>query len=77
MSDSDPSNAPTHPFGAEGERRGAGPAEFTVLADDWGEHSLWPVFAEVPDGWRTVYGPAVRQDALDWITEHWIAPSAN
>ncbi len=53
------SDAPANPFDAEGE--------FLVLANARGEHSLWPLFAAVPDGWSTVHGPGPRQDALDWI----------
>lgn len=27
-------------------------ATFLVLVNDEGQHSLWPAFADVPDGWR-------------------------
>ena len=30
-------------------------ADFVVLVNDEEQHSLWPVFAEVPDGWRVVF----------------------
>lgn len=44
---------------------------FLVLVNDENQHSLWPEFAEVPAGWRTVHGPAARQDCLDYIETHW------
>lgn len=33
-----------------------------LLADDHGERSLWPVYREVPAGWRTVFGPAPYEE---------------
>lgn len=44
---------------------------FVVLVNDEGQHSLWPVFADVPDGWTTVFGEAGRQDCLDYIEKSW------
>ncbi|QEV18595.1 MbtH family protein [Streptomyces alboniger] len=54
------SDAPANPFDADGE--------FLVLANDRGEHSLWPLFAAMPDGWTAVHGPCPRQDALAWVS---------
>ena len=31
---------------------------FFVLVNDEEQHSLWPSFADVPAGWRVVYGEA-------------------
>lgn len=31
---------------------------FFVLVNDENQHSLWPAFAEVPYGWRIVFGDA-------------------
>ena len=45
--------------------------EFLVLVNDEEQHSLWPVFAEVPAGWRAVCGPAPRQDCLDYVEANW------
>jgi uncharacterized protein YbdZ (MbtH family) len=42
-----------------------------VLINDEGQHSLWPAFAEVPDGWDAVHGPADRQACIDYVDEHW------
>jgi hypothetical protein len=31
-----------------------------VLLNDEEQHSLWPTFADIPHGWRVVYGEADR-----------------
>ena len=44
---------------------------FSVLVNDEGQYSLWPAFADVPDGWRPVLQQVGRQACLDYIEEHW------
>ncbi len=44
---------------------------YRALVNHEGQHSLWPVLIDVPDGWTSVFGPADRQACLDYITEHW------
>ncbi|MEU4119329.1 MbtH family protein [Kitasatospora sp. NPDC028055] len=44
---------------------------FLVLANHENQHSLWPAFAEVPAGWRTVKDTCTRQEALDHIERTW------
>ncbi|MGV9295464.1 MULTISPECIES: MbtH family protein [Amycolatopsis] len=44
---------------------------YRVLVNDEGQHSLWPDFATVPDGWRTTFGPDARQACLDHIEQNW------
>ncbi|MGH3643854.1 MAG: MbtH family protein [Mycobacterium sp.] len=44
---------------------------FLVLLNDEEQHSLWPTFADIPAGWRAVYGEADRAACLDYIEEHW------
>ena len=44
---------------------------FFVLVNDEEQHSLWPVFADVPAGWRVVYGEADRAACLDYIEQNW------
>lgn len=44
---------------------------FLVLVNDENQHSLWPEFAEVPAGWRSVHGPGARQACLDYIEKNW------
>ncbi|BAX93507.1 MbtH family protein [Mycobacterium shigaense] len=44
---------------------------FFVLVNDEEQHSLWPTFSDVPDGWRVVYGEAARAECLDFIEQNW------
>ena len=44
---------------------------FLVLVNDENQHSLWPEFAAVPDGWRTVHGPDSRTACLDFVEREW------
>ncbi|MGW3335425.1 MbtH family protein [Streptomyces rubiginosohelvolus] len=44
---------------------------FFVLVNEEEQHSLWPAFAEIPAGWRTVFGEAGRQECLDYVEKHW------
>jgi MbtH protein len=46
-------------------------ASYVVLVNDEGQHSLWPVLIDVPDGWRVIFGEAGRQECLDFIEESW------
>jgi len=45
--------------------------QFHVLVNDEDQHSLWPVFAEEPAGWRTVFGPAGRAESLAYVEANW------
>ncbi|WP_331744485.1 MbtH family protein [Streptomyces mirabilis] len=54
----------TNPFDDEN-------GEFLVLVNDEEQHSLWPTFAEVPAGWRSVFGPDTRARCLEYVEEHW------
>lgn len=44
---------------------------FLVLVNDEGQHSLWPVFADVPDGWTVAFGEDDRATCLEWIESSW------
>ncbi|MFD5201872.1 MbtH family protein [Streptomyces sp. NPDC058375] len=46
-------------------------ARYFVLVNEENQHSLWPVFAEVPAGWTVVHGEDSRQACLDHINENW------
>jgi MbtH protein len=46
-------------------------ARFLVLVNDEGQYSLWPAFADVPDGWAKVYGEESRKDCLEFIEANW------
>lgn len=53
----------TNPFTAE--------ADFLVLVNDEGQHSLWPALREPPSGWVVALSSRTRQECLDWIESHW------
>lgn len=44
---------------------------FFVLVNDEDQHSLWPVFAAIPAGWRVVHGEASRAACLDYVEKNW------
>ena len=44
---------------------------FFVLVNDEEQHSLWPVFVDIPAGWRAVYGEAGRAECLDHVEQNW------
>ncbi len=44
---------------------------FFVLVNDEDQHSIWPVFAEVPAGWQVVYGESNKADCLDYVDQNW------
>ena len=46
-------------------------AEYSVLVNEEDQHSLWPVFAAVPEGWTQVFGAAGRQECLDYVERSW------
>jgi MbtH protein len=44
---------------------------FFVLVNDEGQHSLWPSFADVPEGWNVVFGEQARPACMDYIETNW------
>ncbi|MEU2794201.1 MbtH family protein [Streptomyces sp. NPDC007100] len=44
---------------------------FLVLVNEENQHSLWPSFAEVPAGWRVVFGEDTRTACLAYVEENW------
>lgn len=44
---------------------------FFVLVNDEDQHSLWPVFADIPAGWSVVHGEASRAACLDYVEKNW------
>lgn len=46
-------------------------ADYLVLVNDEGQHSLWPAFAEVPAGWTVAFGPDKRRPCLDHVEANW------
>jgi MbtH protein len=54
----------TNPFDDEEGR-------FYAVVNDEEQYSLWPAFAEVPAGWRVVFGEAARVECLEYVDENW------
>lgn len=46
-------------------------ATYRVLVNDEGQHSLWPSFADVPDGWHIVHDEDTRAACLEYVETHW------
>jgi uncharacterized protein YbdZ (MbtH family) len=46
-------------------------ANYFALISDEGQHSLWPVFADVPEGWEVIFGEGGRKECLEFIGENW------
>ncbi|WP_313903979.1 MbtH family protein [Rhizobium laguerreae] len=44
---------------------------FLVLKNPVGQYSLWPQFANVPDGWSVALGPEARGKCIDYINDNW------
>jgi MbtH protein len=46
-------------------------ADYLVLVNDEGQHSLWPEFLDPPAGWRTAHGPDARSACLEYVQRNW------
>lgn len=46
-------------------------AEYVVLVNEEGQHSLWPVSIAVPDGWTVRFGPSPRPACVDFVNTNW------
>jgi MbtH protein len=46
-------------------------AKYLVLINDERQHSLWPIFADVPAGWEVIFGADGRQECLKFIEKNW------
>nr|WP_279352081.1 MbtH family protein [Streptomyces endophytica] len=44
---------------------------FKVLVNAEGQYSLWPSFAEVPEGWEVRLDDRGRAECTAYIEEHW------
>jgi MbtH protein len=44
---------------------------YHVLINDEGQHSLWPSFIQVPEGWTIVHESGSRAACLEFINQHW------
>ncbi|MCX5402018.1 MbtH family protein [Streptomyces sp. NBC_00102] len=44
---------------------------FLVLVNDENQHSLWPQFADVPEGWTVTHGPDTHAACLAHVEQEW------
>lgn len=44
---------------------------FVVVANDEGQHALWPEPLAVGAGWQVRYGPASRSACLEFVRTSW------
>jgi MbtH protein len=44
---------------------------YHVLINEEGQHSLWPTFVEVPDGWTIIHKSESRAACLEFIEKNW------
>jgi uncharacterized protein YbdZ (MbtH family) len=44
---------------------------YHVLINEEGQHSLWPSFVAVPDGWAIVHKSDRRAACLEFIEKNW------
>ncbi|MBP2479714.1 MbtH protein [Crossiella equi] len=44
---------------------------YVVLVNDEEQHSLWPSFLDVPEGWRVAHPEDSREACLAYIEDHW------
>lgn len=47
-------------------------ANYLVLVNSEGQHSMWPQTIDVPDGWSVAFGPDRRQACLDYVETNWV-----
>ncbi|WP_166243331.1 MbtH family protein [Paenibacillus turpanensis] len=46
-------------------------AEYHVLVNDEGQHSLWPAYIQVPQGWSMVFERQSREACQEYINTNW------
>ncbi|MBK3496764.1 MbtH family protein [Viridibacillus sp. YIM B01967] len=44
---------------------------YNVLINEEDQHSLWPAFLVIPEGWSVIYREESRQDCLEYINTNW------
>jgi uncharacterized protein YbdZ (MbtH family) len=44
---------------------------FYVLVNNEEQHSLWPTFAPLPQGWTVVFGQSSRAECLAYVEQSW------
>jgi MbtH protein len=44
---------------------------YLVLINHEEQHSLWPSYKPIPDGWKQVFGEDIKEKCLEYVEEHW------
>ncbi|HET6860675.1 MAG TPA: MbtH family protein [Streptomyces sp.] len=44
---------------------------FLVLVNEEDQHSIWPSFATVPDGWTVALEASTRETAVAFVESNW------
>ncbi|KAF4406784.1 MULTISPECIES: MbtH family protein [Streptomyces] len=44
---------------------------FLVVVNREGQHSIWPSFAAVPDGWTVAQEAGTREAAVAYVENNW------
>jgi MbtH protein len=44
---------------------------FTVVVNHEDQYSIWPVFKDIPDGWKEVGVRGTKKECLDHIDKVW------
>ena len=45
--------------------------EFVILVNALQQHSLWPLFKTIPQGWKQLFGPSSRENCLEYVETNW------
>lgn len=45
--------------------------KYLALVNDEGQHSIWPAYIDVPEGWHIAHQVAGRQECLEYIEAQW------
>ena len=46
-------------------------ALYHVLVNAEGQHSLWPTFVEMPQGWMIAHGSDTRSACIEFVNRSW------
>jgi len=44
---------------------------YLVLINHEEQHSVWPSYKPIPDGWKQVFGEDIKERCLEYVEEHW------
>ena len=44
---------------------------YLVLINHEEQHSVWPSYKPIPEGWKQVFGEDIKERCLEYVEEHW------